>query len=82
MLSTQEAKNGAGVINGKEIIPIRQALEDIGHAQGLAPFQFDNKCTTDIINDKIRQTASKCMYIRFYWLRNRLHQWQVYVYWY
>ena len=66
MLFAQEAKNGVGFINSKKIMPIFQALEDMGHPQGPTPLQFGNKCATVIINDKIRQKASKCMDMQFY----------------
>ena len=62
-------------------MPIYQALEGIGHPQGLILLQFDNKCATGIINDKIRQKSSKCMDMPFYWLRDRSRQWQIYVCW-
>ena len=57
MLSAQKAENGAGFINGKDIMPIRQALEDMGHPQGSTPLQSNNMCATGIIDDEIRQKA-------------------------
>ena len=57
MLSAQKAENGAGFINDKDIMPIRQALEDMGHPQGSTPLQSNNMCATGIIDDEIRQKA-------------------------
>ena len=62
-------------------MPIQQALEDMGHAQGPTPLQFDNKCATGIINGKIRQKTSKCMDMCAYWMRDRSLQLKIYVYW-
>ena len=53
MLSAQEVVNVVGFINRKQSMPIRLALEDIGHPQGVTPLQFDKKCATGIINDGI-----------------------------
>ena len=72
--SAQEAENGAGFITGKEITPARVIIEEMCHPQGPTPLKFDNKCATRIINDEIRQKASKCTDIRFYWLRARRRQ--------
>ena len=49
----KESENGAGFITGKEIIPARVTLEEMGHPQGPTPLKFDNKCATGIINDEI-----------------------------
>jgi hypothetical protein len=72
MSSAQEAETGAGFVNAKEAIPMRQALEDLGHPQGPTPLQFDNKVANGILNDDIIQKRSKAMDMRFYWLRDRI----------
>jgi len=82
MSSAQESENGAGFITAKEIMASRVTLEEMGHEQTTpTPLQFDNKCAVGIINDQVRQKASKCMDMRFYWLRDRVRQNLIHVYW-
>ena len=81
MSSAQEAETGAGFFNAKEILPLRTALEELGHPQGPTPLQFDNKVATSILNDEVSQRRSKAMDMRFYWLRDRVKQHQFYVHW-
>ena len=81
MSSAQEAETGAGFLNAKEAIPMRQALEDLGHPQGPTPLQFDNKVANGILNDDIIQKRSKAMDMQFYWLRDRIRQLQFHAHW-
>jgi hypothetical protein len=81
MSSAQEAETGAGFLNAKDAIPMRQALEDLGHPQGPTPLQFDNKVANGILNDDIVQKRSKAMDMRFYWLRDRIRQLQFHAHW-
>ena len=74
MSSAQEAETGAGFFNAKQLLPLRLALEDLGHPQGPTPIQFDNKAATAIINETVSQKRSKAMDMRFYWLRDRVKQ--------
>ena len=57
MLSAQESETGTGCLNEKDAVPLRTALKEMGHKQGLTPIQFDNLCATGIINDT---TITKC----------------------
>ena len=70
--------NRAGIINAKELPPIRKPPLELGHRQGLTPLQLDNKCVSSIVNVKIWQRVSRCMDIR---LRARSRQGQVDIYW-
>ena len=81
MSSAQEAETGAGFFNAQQIVPLRIALEELGHPQGPTPIQFDNKVATSILNDEVSQKRSKAMDMRFYWLRDRVKQKQFYVHW-
>ena len=54
MSSAQEAETGAGYITAKELAPLRQTLQELGHPQGPTPIQFDNKCATGILTDSIK----------------------------
>ena len=81
MSSAQEAETGAGYLNARDMVPIRQTLIELGHPQGPTPLQFDNKCATGIMNDTVRQKRSKAMDMRFYWLRDRVRQNQFHIHW-
>ena len=81
MSSAQEAETGAGFYNAKEIIPLRQALEELGHPQGPTPIQFDNISATQIKKEEASQKRSKSMDMRYYWLRDRAKQQQFNIYW-
>ena len=81
MSSAQEAETGAGYYNAKEIIPLRQALEELGHPQGPTPLQFDNTSATQILKEEVSQKRSKAMDMRYYWLRDRAKQQQFHIHW-
>jgi hypothetical protein len=81
MSSAQEAETGAGFLNAKDAIPIRNTLQELGHSQPATPIQFDNKVATGIITDTVTQRKSKSMDMRFYWIRDRTRQNQFHPYW-
>ena len=81
MSSAQEAETGAGFLNAKELLSLRQALEDLGHPQGPTPLQFDNISATQILKEEVSQKKSKAMDMRFYWLRDRAKQQQFHIHW-
>ena len=81
MSSAQEAETGAGFYNAKELLSLRQALEDLGHHQGPTPLQFDNMSATQILKNEVSQKRSKAMDMRFYWLRDRAQQQQFHIHW-
>ena len=81
MSSVQEAETGAGFYNAKEILPLRQTLEELGHPQGPTPLQFDNQSAKQILNEEVSQKRSKAMDMRYYWLRDRAKQQQFHIHW-
>ena len=81
MSSAQEAETGAGFFNAQQLVPLRIALEELGHPQGPTPIQFDNKVATSILNDQVSQRRSKAMDMRFYWLRDGVKQQPFHVHW-
>ena len=70
MYSVQESETGSGFINGKDAVPLHNALHKMGHIQGPTPIQFDNIVANGIIIDTVAQRRSKAMDMRFYWLRD------------
>ena len=81
MSSAQEAETGAGFYNAKELIPLRQTLEELGHPQGATPLQFYNHSATQILKNEVSQKRSKAMDMRYYWLRDRAKQQQFHIHW-
>jgi hypothetical protein len=79
--SATEAEFGGLFFNGKEAIPIRTMLEEMGHPQGPTPIQTDNACAAGIANDTVKQRRSKAMDMRFYWIRDRVKQNQFIIHW-
>ena len=81
MSSAQESETGAGFVTARELVPARITLNELGHAQGPTPLQFDNQCAKGILTDEIKQKCSKAMDMRFYWLRDRVRQGQFKIHW-
>lgn len=67
--------------NAKETCPIRITLEELGYPQPPTPLQTDNLTAAGISNDTIKQKRSKAIDMRFDWLRDRVHQGRLQIYW-
>jgi hypothetical protein len=53
--SAAEAEVGALFVNGKEIIPIRTTLKELGHKQDPIGICTDNTTAFGIVNSSVRQ---------------------------
>ena len=51
----------------KEAVPIRAALEEMGHPQPPTAIVVDNSTASGIANKTVKQRRSKAMDMRFYW---------------
>jgi hypothetical protein len=56
-------------------------LEEMEHHQPPTPIQTENSTAYGILNNKWNHKISKEMYMRFYWVRDRIAQKQYIVYW-
>jgi hypothetical protein len=81
MASAAEAEVGALFVNGQEAVSIRNMLLDMGHPQAATPIKTDNSTAAGIANNTMKQRRSRAMDMRFYWIRDRVQQQQVIVYW-
>ena len=72
---------GALFVNGQEVMILRTILEEMGHPQPPTPIRTDNSTAAGITNNTIRQRRSRSMDMRFYWVRDRVQQGQLIVYW-
>ena len=72
---------GALYINAREAIPMRTALNEMGHKQPPTPVQTDNTTALGVISNNIRKKQSKAWDMRMFWLRDREAQEQFRFYW-
>ena len=63
------------------MIPLCNALEEMGWKQPKSPIQADNSTATGFIQDTIIQRRLKMIWMRLHWLRCRAAQNQFRFYW-
>ena len=81
MSSAMEAEVAATYLTAKEAVPLRIALEEIGHPQPPTPMQVDNATAVGFVNETIKYKRSKAIDMRFHWIRDRVQQNQFLIYW-
>ena len=81
MTSACEAEIGAMYINGREAVPARKTLEELGHPQPRTPMQTDNTAAQAVVANNVQPKRTKAMDMRFHWLRDRAAQKQFRIYW-
>ena len=74
MSSAAEAELGGLFFNMKDAVPIRAALEEMGHPQPPAAVVVDNSAASGIANKTVKQRRSKAMDMRFCWVQDRTEQ--------
>ena len=63
------------------ILLLRITADELGHKQPVTPLRTDNNTTSEIMNGMIRQQQTKAMNMQFYWLKDRVTQQMLKVYW-
>jgi len=81
MASAAEAELAALYTTAREMIPLQNALEEMGWKQPPSPIQTDNSTATGFINDTIIQRRIKMIWMHLHWLRCREAQGQFCFYW-
>lgn len=81
MASAAEAELAALYNTAREMIPLRNALKEMGWKQPKSPIQTDNSTATGFINDTIIQRQIKMIWMRLHWLRCQEAQGQFRVNW-
>jgi hypothetical protein len=81
MASATEAELGAVFQKSHDCVPLRIALEEMGHPQAATPIQTDHACAAGIANQTVKQRRSKAIDMRFYWIRDRIKQGQFIIHW-
>ena len=79
--SAAEAEIGALFDNCKKAAVLRITLAEMGYPQPATPVQTANSTACGIANDNVKQQRSRAINMRFYWVRDRVHQGQFYIYW-
>ena len=81
MSSTPEAEIAAAFLTAKDVIPIRNTLEEMGHPQPPTPIHTDNSTAHGFLNETIKQKRTKTIDMRFWWLIDRVKQKHFTIYW-
>jgi hypothetical protein len=67
--------------NSQDAVPMRVALDEMGHPQPPTHVRGDNSTAIGIANKTIKQRRSKSMDMRYFWLQDRDAQGQFKYYW-
>ena len=81
MSSAAEAEIASTFLTAKDALPLRVALDELGHPQTPTPIQVDNTTAVGFANNRIKQKATKALDMRFHWIRDRVRQGQFLIYW-
>jgi hypothetical protein len=81
--SAAEAEIGSLFLNAQDAVPIRTALEEMGHKQPQSgtPIETDNSTAHGILHSTVRMKRSKAFDMRYHWLQDRVAQGQFNLYW-
>ena len=79
--SAAEAECAGCYSNAQKAIPLRIALEELGHPQGKTALRTDNSTASGFANKSMRQKRSKSWDMKYHWLRDRQSQDQFDIYW-
>ena len=81
MSSAAEAETIGIFHNAKTAVPIRTALEELGHPQPPTTIRTDNSTSHGILTSTIRQKRSKAFDMRIYWIKDRIKRGQFFLFW-
>ena len=72
--SAMETEVAANFYNAKEALPFRVTQAEMGHPQPPTPTEVENEAAIGFLKSKMNQKRSKAIYMRFYWVRERVKQ--------
>ena len=81
MSSAAEAESIGVYHNSKVAVPIRTALQELGHPQPPTIIRTDNSTAHGILTSTIRQKRSKAFDMNVYWIRDRVKRKQFQIFW-
>ena len=79
--SAAEAETGALFHNCKTAIELKHMLEALGHKQRTIPIKIDNSTASSFANATLKHKRSKTWNMRWYWLKDKVRQKELYIYW-
>ena len=79
--SATEAEIAALYMNARELVAIRNILENLGHKQQLTLMQTDSATAEGILNKKMQPKRTKAMDMRFHWLCDRHQKRKINIFW-
>jgi len=79
--SAAEAETAALFLTAKEMVSLRNTVEEMGWKQPASPLQCDNSTSVGYTNKTIVSKKSKSWDLRLLWLRCRAAQDQFRIYW-
>ena len=79
--SAAEAEIAGIFHNAQTIIPLRRILVALNHPQPPTPIKTDNSTANGFIHKNIHQKRSKSWDMRYYWLRDKMTQKKLHVFW-
>jgi hypothetical protein len=79
--SAAEAEIGTMYIHAKEGAVLRTTLEELGYTQPPTPMETDNTTATGYRNGTIKQKRKQTTDMHFYWIKDRVKQGQLIIYW-
>ena len=74
-------KTGGLFHNSNNAIPLRRTLEELGHPQKATPIKTDNSTASGFCNRTIKQKRSKSWDMRYHWIRDKIENKTVVIYW-
>ena len=79
--SAAEAEVRGLLHNGQTFVPLSITLYELIFPQALIPIKIDKSAAESIVTSTVRQKNSKAMGMRYYWMKYRLKQKYLFVYW-
>ena len=79
--SAMENEVAATFYNTKEALPFILTLAEMGHPQPPTPMEVENETEIGFLKSTMKQKRSKSIDMRFYWVRDRVKQNQLLIYW-
>jgi len=76
MASAAEAEIAALFLTARKLVPLCNALEEMGWKQPKSPIQTDNSTASGFVNDTIVHRRIKMLWMRLHWLHCRAAQGQ------
>jgi hypothetical protein len=79
--SVGEAEYAALFMGGQEAVWLRNILAALGHPQPPTTIFCDNRCAVGIATSTVKAKRTKCIDMRFHWVRDRVRQGMIHVSW-